>query len=55
MLRDVIALAEARPNLRIVIEHISTKEACEVVKKYPNVSCTFTPQHLIYDDADIRK
>jgi dihydroorotase len=55
MLSDVIALAKARPNLKIVIEHISTKEACEVVRQYPNVSCTVTPQHLIYDDADIRK
>ncbi len=55
MLRDVIILAESHPNLQIVIEHISTKEACAVVRKYPNVSCTFTPQHLIYDDADIRK
>jgi dihydroorotase len=55
MILDVIALAEARPNLKIVIEHISTKEACEVVRKYSNVSCTVTPQHLIYDDADIRK
>ncbi len=54
MLPDVERLAIAKPNLKIVIEHISTKEACELVKKHPNVYCTVTPQHLIYDDADVR-
>jgi dihydroorotase len=30
-------IAERYPNLKIIIEHISTKEAVEMVKKYPNV------------------
>lgn len=54
MAQEVEALAQARPNLRIVIEHITTKEAVEVVKKYPNVHCTVTPQHLVYADIDVR-
>ena len=35
------------PNLKIVLEHITTKEAVEFVKKSSrNVAATITPQHL---------
>lgn len=54
MAAEVAALAKARPNLQIVIEHITTREAVEVVKAHPNVHCTVTPQHLVYADIDVR-
>jgi len=37
------------PNLRIVLEHISTKMAVEFVKSHQNVFATITPHHLTYD------
>jgi dihydroorotase len=40
------------PKLRIVLEHISTKEAVEFVLNN-NVHATITPQHLIMDRNDI--
>ena len=37
-------------HLRIVFEHITTKEAAEFVQKGPdNLAATLTPQHLIYN------
>ena len=36
------------PNLRIVLEHITTSEAAEFVQSSgPNIAATITPQHLI--------
>ena len=42
-------IAENHPNLRIVIEHISTREMADLVAslKYPNLYGTVTPQHLL--------
>jgi dihydroorotase len=38
------------PNLRIVLEHISTQEACEfVANSSPNLAATITPQHLLFN------
>jgi dihydroorotase len=37
------------PGLRIVLEHLTTKEAADFVREAPgNVAATITPQHLIY-------
>ena len=37
------------PTLRVVMEHITTKEAVEFVRAQgPNVAATITPQHLLY-------
>ena len=37
------------PGLRIVLEHITTREAAEFVRDAPaNVAATITPQHLLY-------
>lgn len=44
-------LAKNFPRLRIVLEHISTSEAVEIVRKYPNVFATVTAHHLV-DDLD---
>ena len=38
------------PRLRIVLEHISTKEAVQFVKTAPDtLTATITPHHLMYD------
>ena len=41
------------PGLRIVLEHISTKEAVEFVYDHENVYATITPQHLTLNRNDI--
>jgi dihydroorotase len=44
----------AFPKLRIVLEHISTKEAVNFIKAAPaHVSATITPQHLLYTRNDL--
>ena len=40
------------PKLRIVLEHITTKEAVEFVRKY-NLHATITPHHLLLDRNDM--
>ena len=41
-------LVERFPNLRIVLEHITTKEAAAFVRSAPaHVGATITPQHLL--------
>ena len=38
------------PNLRVVFEHITTKEAAQFVESAPdNIAATLTPQHLLYN------
>ncbi|KAG5189631.1 dihydroorotase, homodimeric type [Tribonema minus] len=42
------------PNLKVVAEHITTKEAAEfVLSSGPNVAATITPQHLLYNRNEI--
>jgi dihydroorotase len=47
------ALAKAFPNLTIIMEHITTKEAVELVQKYDNLYATITLQHLIITLDDV--
>lgn len=43
-------LRRAYPSLRIVIEHITTREAADYVREAgPNTAATLTPQHLLLD------
>mmetsp|Transcript_4786 Transcript_4786/g.14942 ORF Transcript_4786/g.14942 Transcript_4786/m.14942 type:complete len:422 (-) Transcript_4786:89-1354(-) len=43
-------LVAARPNLKIVLEHCTTKEAAHFVRDGPpNVCASVTPQHLLYN------
>jgi dihydroorotase len=38
------------PNLRVVFEHITTREAAQFVASAPaNIAATLTPQHLLYN------
>jgi dihydroorotase len=44
------SLTENFPNLRIVVEHVTTAEAVEFVKAAgPQIAATITPQHLLYN------
>lgn len=46
-------LATKFPKLKIIAEHITTKEACELLDKYENIYATITVQHLIITLDDI--
>ena len=47
-------LLEECPNLKIVCEHITTKEAAQFVSTAPaTVGATITPQHLLYTAGDL--
>ncbi|WP_340147552.1 dihydroorotase [Buchnera aphidicola] len=42
------------PNLKIVLEHISTKNSAKyVLNNPPNIAATVTPHHLLYNRNDI--
>lgn len=41
------------PKLKIVMEHVSTKEGIEFVMSCPSVAATITPQHLLYTLDDV--
>ncbi len=48
-LNEMPALRAAFPDLKIVCEHITTKEAVSFVKSSSdNIAATVTPQHLLY-------
>lgn len=48
--RTFTGLVSRFPKLKIVLEHITTKEAAEFVASAPaNVAATITPQHLLYN------
>ncbi len=46
-------LALAFPKLKIIMEHITTKEAVEMVQKYDNLYATITVHHLLFTLDDI--
>lgn len=48
--RVLIPTADKFPELKIVFEHITTKEAADfVVESGDNIAATLTPQHLLYN------
>ncbi len=48
--RHLAALVENFPQLKIVLEHISTHEAVEFVRDAPDtLAASVTPQHLLYN------
>lgn len=50
----LINIIERFPNLKIVFEHITTKEATEFVQAASdNVAATITPQHLLLNRNDL--
>jgi dihydroorotase len=48
--KHLLPLIKQFPTLRMVLEHISTKEAVDFVTAAPNtIAATITPQHLLYN------
>lgn len=47
------SLAKAFPNLKIIMEHITTKDAVELLEKYDNLYATVTLQHLLITLDDV--
>ena len=46
--RHLVSIIKRFPNLRVVLEHATTKEAVEFVRAMPpQVAATITPQHLL--------
>lgn len=46
-------LIEILPELRIVLEHITTLQAVQFVKNHDQLGATITPHHLMYDRNDL--
>jgi len=46
-------LARSYPNLKIIMEHITTKEATILLKKYDNLFATITLHHLLITLDDV--
>ena len=47
--RELAAIVRDFPGLRIVLEHVTTREGVAFVSEAPpNVAATITPQHLLY-------
>ena len=48
--RYLVPLIASIPSLKIVLEHITTKEAVDfVLNSPPNIAATITPHHLLYN------
>jgi dihydroorotase len=47
--RHLIPLKQQFPNLRIVLEHITTSDAVQYVLSASNIAATITPQHLLFN------
>jgi dihydroorotase len=45
--RHLISLKQRFPNLRVVLEHITTSDAVQSVLSANNIAVTITPQHLL--------
>jgi dihydroorotase len=46
--RHLKPLKERLPQLRVVLEHVTTTDAVEFVRATDNVAATITPQHLLF-------
>ena len=52
--RTLAPLVEEFPNLRVVLEHITTKDSADfVTSEREGVAATITPQHLLFDRNDM--
>lgn len=52
--QQLVPIVEKFPDLRVVLEHVSTSEAVQFVcQAGENVAATITPQHLIYNRNDM--
>lgn len=46
--RHLMPLRERFPNLRIVLEHVTTADAVAFVQSVDHIAATITPQHLLF-------
>lgn len=46
-------LMQRIPTLRVVLEHITTKDSVDFVKAHPDMGATITAHHLIYERNDM--
>lgn len=52
--RTLAPLTEELPDLRIILEHITTEDSVNfVAESRPGVAATITPQHLLFDRNDM--
>lgn len=52
--RYLVPITQQYPNLRVVLEHITTADAVEFVRAaHSNVGATITPQHLLMNRNDL--
>ncbi|MGF1496729.1 MAG: dihydroorotase [Elainellaceae cyanobacterium] len=47
--RHLIPLKQRFPDLRVVLEHITTSDAVQYVLSATNIAATITPQHLLFN------
>ena len=53
--QHLIPLKQRLPNLRVVLEHITTSDAVQFVQSADNVAATITPQHLLFNRNSLFK
>jgi len=51
--RTLGPLMQNIPALRVVLEHITTKDSVEFVKAHPEMAATITAHHLLYERNDM--
>ena len=51
--RTLGPLIQRLPNLKVVLEHITTKDSVDFVKAHPEMGATITVHHLMYERNDM--
>lgn len=53
--KQLVPLKQRFPNLRVVLEHITTSDAVQFVLAANNIAATITPQHLLFNRNSLFK
>ena len=53
--KKLVPLKQRFPNLRVVLEHITTSDAVQFVLATNNIAATITPQHLLFNRNSLFK
>ncbi|MEM8706105.1 MAG: dihydroorotase [Actinomycetota bacterium] len=51
--KQLLPVVEQIPELRVTVEHISTRAGLDIVRDHPQVGGSITPHHLTCDRADL--
>ena len=51
--KQLLPVVEQIPELRVTVEHISTRAGLDIVKDHPQVGGSITPHHLPCDRSDL--